>query len=181
MIVRNYPEPQSFYRSDTVTWTRVLQEYPSPDWTLTYLFSRATDTQVIVAAADGSGGHVVTLSQAETAAFAAGQYRWQAYVEQGAERRTVAASSIQVINSLDTAQDTRTHNETVLEALQAVMENKASQDQLKISIAGKTLDRFTLDDIIKATAYYEGKVRADQQAAANQQGGQKDGQMIGLF
>ena len=45
--------------------------------------------------------------------------------------------------------DNRSHAKKVLDAIQAVLENRASQDQMSYSIAGRSLSRMTIDDLMR--------------------------------
>ena len=78
-------EPSSIKAGMTVKWKRTLSDYPATLWTLTYVLFKAGTQIKFNASADGTD-HSVTLAKATTAAYTAGNYTWQAYVDDGSER-----------------------------------------------------------------------------------------------
>ena len=53
-----------------------------------------------------------------------------------------------VVNFANTNADVRSHAKKVLDAIEAVLENRASQDQMSYSIAGRSLSRMSIDDLM---------------------------------
>lgn len=74
-------EPSSFVAGDTVKWTRSLSDYSAADgWSLSYAI-RGVAAVDIDATVDTDGiGFAVTLTAAESAKLAAGQYQLVGYV-----------------------------------------------------------------------------------------------------
>lgn len=178
----NTDVPNAFWQGDTVSWTKDIDQYRSTDgWTLTYLFSRSTDNKTVTAVGQADGTYLVTILPAESALWLPGQYRWQGYVEQAPERYTIGAGSLQCIESLDAAIETRTHAEKVVDALEAVLEGKASSDQLKVSIGGKALDRMSWEELTSALRYYKSELVKEQANDASRSGGLYPNLMLGRF
>lgn len=88
-------EPAAITAGDSFTWQKTLADYPAGTWTLKYRFINAAGKIDITAAASGSD-HAVTVAAATTAAYASGDYTWQAYVTSGAVRHTVASGRVTV-------------------------------------------------------------------------------------
>lgn len=89
-------EPTAVTAGDTVTWTRSLGDYPAnASWVLNYRLINALGKIDIVATASGAD-HLVTVTAANSAAWQAGTYTWQAFVTKAAERYTVGSGSIVV-------------------------------------------------------------------------------------
>ena len=63
-------EPEEFFLGDTVTWTKVLSDYPASVWTLKYNCvsnDAGAGNETTTAVADGDT-HVITMAKAATAA-----------------------------------------------------------------------------------------------------------------
>lgn len=161
-------EPAQLRAGDTWKWTRSLVDYPATAWTLKYRFKSAAGGFEIIAAPSGSDYSIVA-SATTTAAFAAGRYEWAAWVEQGDEKYTIAGGLIEVLPNLragtaTAAQDTRSHARKTLDAIQAVLENRATLDQMSYTIANRTLQRMPIGDLLKFKIHYEAAVRAEEAA-----------------
>jgi hypothetical protein len=87
----SYREPQELTAGDTVTWYRVVSDYPASDgWTLFYVL-RGTQTIKLTAATWQTANYVVTVPAATTADWKPGLYSIEAYVTNVAgERHSVA-------------------------------------------------------------------------------------------
>jgi hypothetical protein len=86
-------EPTTIAAGDTVTWRRDLPDYPASEWTLKYRLINPSGPIDITADADGAA-HAVSVSAATTAAWAAGTYLWQSFVEAGAARHTIGTGTM---------------------------------------------------------------------------------------
>ena len=64
----------------------------------------------------------------------------------------------------DAALDDRTHAKKVLEAIEAVLENRAGKDQEEYSIAGRSLKRTPLDELYALRSKYRAEVFAERLA-----------------
>lgn len=87
-------EPAFARTGDTLAWRRSLADYPAQDWVLKYRLINAAGKIDLTATADGSD-HLISVAAATSAAWAAGEYEWQSYVEGGtAERYTVGTGRL---------------------------------------------------------------------------------------
>lgn len=152
-------EPLSETAGNTWRWTREFEDYPASTWTLTYYFRNASDNFDIVATASGDT-HSVTVAKATTAAYAAGVYHWRAFVDDGTSRFEVDSGTLTVNPdpTVASALDMRAHAEKVLDAIEAVIENRASKDQESYSIEGRSLSRTPIADLIKLRNKYRAEV-----------------------
>jgi len=67
-------EPTRIRAGDTITWRKTLSEFPaSLGWVLYYRLINTVAKQDITAAADGDA-HLVTVTKAASAGYAAGQH-----------------------------------------------------------------------------------------------------------
>ncbi len=158
-------EPTTFRLGDTVKWTKSLSDYlPADSWVLTYSFANASDQHDIVASDNGDGSHLVTISAAVSATFSAGKYHYQGYVEKGGERFTVTEGRIEARAVLTSAVDARIHAETVLDALESLIEGKASSDAQSISVGGKTMTTMSPEELYRWRNFYRREVEDARRA-----------------
>ena len=152
-------EPVSFIAGDTVKWTLSLSDYlPADGWVLSYAFVMSGDQQTVSATDNGDGSHLVTITAAESVDYKVGIYRWQAYVTKGAERYKVREGRVEVKPNFATQSsgyDGRSHVKKVLEALQSMIEGKATKDQMSYTIANRSIERMPVEDLIKWKNHYE--------------------------
>jgi hypothetical protein len=158
-------EPLEITAGDYIQWKRVLSDYPAGTWTLSYALINATD-KITITAANSGGDHLVTLAAATSADYTPGEYKWQAYVTSGSQRITVASGTITIKPDFSSASalDNRTHVKKTLDAIEAVIEGRASQDQQEYSIANRSLKRTPLADLLMLRDKYRGYYLSEQNA-----------------
>lgn len=89
-------EPTSLQAGDSITWQRLLPDYPASNgWELSYRLINAQARIDVVATADGDA-HLVTIPAATTAAYAAGEYTLVAQVKRGTDRYTIGQQPITI-------------------------------------------------------------------------------------
>lgn len=171
-------EPTELRAGDTWKWNRadMASAYPSPTWTLTYRFKNQNGGFEIVATADGAGGFSVSVPKATTGAIAAGDYAWQGEVDNGTERYTLErGGNLKVVadffsGSAATAMDQRSHARKVLQAIEAVIEGRASKDQEEYTIGGRSLKRTPIPELLQLRQTYRSEVAGEEAAAALENG-----------
>jgi hypothetical protein len=162
-------EPDYIVAGDSPQWTRTFPDYPSTTWTLSYVLINATNKYTFNATSSGND-YLVTLSGTTTAAWATGNYQWQAYVTSGSSRYTVASGLLEVKPNFATSSnvDIRTHAKKVLDAIEAVIEGRASKDQQEYTIGNRSLKLMPIADLIKFRdkyrSMYLSEVNADKVA-----------------
>jgi hypothetical protein len=110
------------------------------------------------ATADGSG-YTVTVLAATTAGWAAKDYAWSAYVTKAAERYTVDSGVVTVLPDPGQATgiDRRSHARKVLDAIEAVLEGRASKDQVQYRSTAAMLTRTPMGDLLMLRSKYRRK------------------------
>lgn len=153
--------PREITAGNSISWEFALSDYPASSWTLTYSLLNAND-QITITGTSSGDSHLVELPAATTAAYNPGVYKWQAYVTNGSERYPVGTGTIEILANFATATelglDTRTHARKVLDSLEALIEGKASKDQLSYSIAGRSISRLSPGELIEWRDYYKREV-----------------------
>jgi hypothetical protein len=85
--------------------------------------------------------------------------------------RTVERGTL-IVDADPTTQDTRSHAERTLDAIEALIEGRATTDVASYSIAGRSLSRMTPDELVKWRSVYRAEVAA-QRNAGKPNGGRK--------
>ena len=169
-------EPLQIAAGVTWAWRRdnLVGDYPaSAGWSLKYLLRNATQHYDIDATADGDS-FAVSVAASTTSGYAAGRYAWSAVVTKGAEKHEVGRGTLVVLPDLTvaTALDTRSHARKVLDAIAAVIENRATKDQMRYQIEGRELQRCPLEDLTRFRIFYAAEVAREEQTekSLNKQG-----------
>jgi hypothetical protein len=167
---------------DTLNYPALVPDYPaSAGWALKLrLVPRGTTpgsgvATTITAVADGDG-YRVQVSAAVTATWAAGPYTWSSWVEKAGERYTQQSGQITVLPdpaAMAAGTDTRTHAAKVLDAVESVLEGRASQSHLELEIAGRKLKFIPMAELLAVRDRYRWEVRNQQAAATGQPGAGK--------
>lgn len=161
-------EPDVFTAGDTVKWTKSFSDYlPADSWVLTYALVIASTRIILTATDNGDGSHLITVSAADSAGYAAGIYHWQAYATKGTERYQVGKGRLEIkpdFASQSTGYDNTSHVKNVLDALEATILGKASKDQMSYTINGTTVARMTPEEIIKWQNHYKILYKQELQA-----------------
>jgi hypothetical protein len=158
-------EPEKLRAGDTVQWRRELPDYPATDWTLRYHLRNAAGSVDITASAYATTAHEVLEAAAITADWTAGTYRWAAVVDDGSGvKHTVATGTLEVLANLQAAGalDDRSTAEKGLAAINAVIEGRASRDQMAYQIAGRRLDRTPIADLLRLKSHLAAEVARER-------------------
>ena len=161
-------EPAVIYAGDTVTWSKSLPEYsPVDGWVLKYRLINAAGRIDITAAASGSD-HLVSVAATTSAAYAAGAYTWQAYVEKSGERVTIGTGSVVVKPDLAAATagvETRSTAKQTLDALDAALIAHGSRAWTQeYEIAGRRMKFITPGDFLAMRSRLQAEVAREQAA-----------------
>lgn len=165
-------EPQSFTAGDTVKWTKSLPDYPaSQGWTLTYYAIEKNHKFSVVATASGND-FAITIPATTSDDFVVGHYFWEAQVTKAGERFTIERGTFDVLTNIAAQNnwDGRSHARKTLDAIEAVIEGRASTDQQEYSIGNRSLKRTPIADLIVLADKYRAMVNAEENAEAIAQG-----------
>lgn len=160
-------EPSSLVAGDTWTWRRSLEDYSAADgWSLVYVFANATQRFTFTAAADGAD-HVVTVAASDSDDKIPGRYSWVAFAKKAGERHTVGFGECTITPNLEGARpyDSRTHARKVLDAIEALLEGKAGSDVEEYEIAGRSLKKIPVAELLTWRDSYRAEVASEERAA----------------
>ena len=117
-------EPSSVRSGDTWAWTKTLDDYPAPTWTLTYTLVNLSSKITLTSTASGTD-HAISVDKATTAAYSAGRYTWISHVDDGTSRYTVETGVIEVEPDLAvagvTAYDARSNWVKLFDAMESAL------------------------------------------------------------
>jgi hypothetical protein len=131
---------ETIIAGDTLDFTVEVVDFPASDgWTLKYRltprFTTPTQTPIDLTATTNADGerYDIQVAPATTVGWKAGFYTWARWVEKAGARQTLNESGQLEVKADPalTAQgyDSRSHPRKVLEAIEAVIESRASQTQ----------------------------------------------------
>ena len=154
----NYPtqEPDTLVVGDRWVWRRddLVSDYPLDEYALEYRFtedSTGNTNAFTIAATEAESTYLIEIASAVTASLTAGDYQWAAFIIRSSDNQRVVIDQgrTEILPNLqNTTADLRSHAKKVLDAIEAVLENRASQDQMSYSIAGRSLSRMSIDDLM---------------------------------
>lgn len=159
-------EPLNAYKGDSLSWRRAdLTDYPASAWTLTYYFNGAAGAFNIVATADGDD-FVVEVDAATSLTWEVGFYGWQARVDDGADaKHTVDTGRFELLTGFAglAATDQRSHNRFMVDALEAMLQGKATRDQQSYKLPdGRELSRLDLKEVADLLDVYTNRLRTEE-------------------
>lgn len=143
--------PSKFIAGDTVEWTdSAFDGKTSANYTLTYAIVGVSKLTVNgVGLADG---WTVTLSATQTAALAAGDYSWHAYLTSGSTRFTVGTGMLTVgqnITSESAGFDGRTQIQKDIAAVEAEIRARANGGAtIEYSIGNRSLKKESISALL---------------------------------
>jgi hypothetical protein len=148
---------------------------------------KGSSAATVLTAVESNNIYTFTLTATQTAALSVGDYEWTEYIEYGSgetiERYTLDSGTAVVRIFLGTAGtvDSRTSYKVALDAIEAVLLGRASKDQESFSIAGRSLSRTPIPDLMSLQKYYAAKVRAEEESKAREQGYKVSGKILVEF
>lgn len=174
-------EPTTFRAGDSAAWTTSLPAYPSADgWALKYRLLWQTGAAVDISATASGTDYSVSLTAANTAAWAAGSATLVSRMERGSgaslERITLGQLAVTILPDLAVAAtyDNRSQAVKALAAARAALAAYMDKGQAHVAeydIAGRRMKFRSTTEITDLIHYYEREVAREQAATAILQGG----------
>lgn len=120
--------------------------------------------EIQITATDGGTYFLLQVDSTITATYNSGFYHWQSEIIRISDenRIVVDRGTVNVIADLDlNSSDPRTHSEIMLNKIQGLLEGKADSDVASYSIAGRSLNKLSFQELIDAEKYFADKVRQE--------------------
>tara|TARA_R110002020_G_scaffold98979_6_gene235246 strand:- start:2806 stop:3381 length:576 start_codon:yes stop_codon:yes gene_type:complete len=157
----NYPtkEPKSVVVGTLFNWKRpdITDAYGTTDYNLEYRFSLQSETVTAITINAGKidSAFVVQESQSVTSNYKDGFYFWQAVIVRISDSEEVLVDSGYMEFTPDASvSDTRSHNYITLKNIRATIQGTATKDQSSYSVAGRSLSRRSIDELLKLEETY---------------------------
>ena len=148
---------------DFLAWKRtdLGTDYPPASYGLTYSARlNGGGTAITLTASESGTEYIIEENSTATVNFPVGIYQWSAYITKTADsnRIEIGNGTWEVVeNKAVSTADPEPYEKKVLDAIQAVIQGRASQDQMSYSIAGRSLSRMDPDDLHTWEAVYKAK------------------------
>ena len=156
---------------DRAAWKRtdLGSDYAPASYSLTYKarLESSGSTVISITASESGDDYIIEVGASTTAAYTAGVYHWQAYITRSSdsERITIDSGTFEVLaNRSSATTDPRTHAKKVLEAIEAVIEGRASKDQAAYSIGNRSLSRTPITELLILRDRYRAEVIREERA-----------------
>lgn len=161
--------PNSLNAGDQWEWTVTNGDYPASDgWVMTYTLINS-DGRISITSTASDDSHVVDFDASDVSA---GSYEYQQYFTLSGERKTADRGFVEVKPDFASAAnyDGRSHVKKVLDAIRANLEGVASKSQQSYSIEGRSLSRYSLEELSNLEQRYERRWQSELNDLAVAQG-----------
>ena len=157
-------EPSKLVLGDYWAWRRddLANDYPVGTFALTYEFHEDSggggNKKFTITATEADSTYYIEVGSSTTASYETGDYIWEAYITRSAdsERIMVDSGRTEITTNLaNTNADLRSHAKKVLDAIENVLEGRATIDQASMSIAGRSLSRTPIPDLMELRDRYK--------------------------
>lgn len=161
-----YGEPIELLAGDTYKFLKTLSDYSIADgWALKYRMVVGATTLAKTASDNGDGNWLVTIDKADLAGILADTTaRLYGWVEKAGERWSVYDDYVRVKPNLETANATqlKTHEVRTLEAIEAVIEERATADLEQYTLNGRSVTKVPIEQLLKWRGTYRAIVWRQQ-------------------
>ena len=155
----NYPsqEPNELVVGDYWAWRRddLASDYPPDSYALTYEFHEDSggggNHKFTITATEADNTYYIEVPTTTTDDYIAGDFIWSAYITRSSDSARIQIDTGRTkitANLADTNVDLRSHAKKVLDAIEAVIEGRATIDQSSFSLGGRSLSRMSVDELM---------------------------------
>ncbi len=160
-------EPTEIIAGDTLKFRRedLSADYPASAWTLTY--NLRGPSQINLTANADDDYFEVSVTAAGTADYKPGKYWWAAFVTKSPERYQVDSGTLEIKQDFASKVegfDGRTHVKRTLDAVEAVIEGRATRAQMALTMGGKAVSMWSPEQLLAFRARYRGYYQAELDA-----------------
>ncbi len=162
-------EPTRIVAGDLIIWRRddLATEYPTADYSVSYSFQSANNPSVAannfsISGSEDSNGYYFELAGSTTLALTnLGEYRWQVYVTRTSDsaRVSVGTGRTEIVTDFASENDDpRKHAEIMVQKIESILEGRADADVSNYAIAGRSLTKIAIPDLLQWRDYYRAEV-----------------------
>jgi len=150
--------PALLIAGDSLRLAISAADHPSADgWTVSLVMqAMAGGLPVTVAASEAGGEWIIAVASATSAAFAPGPFAYLIAAVKDGERSTIAAGQVTVLpDPAKNLQDQRSPARRALDAITAVLESRASSEDLEFTFEdGRALKKVPHADLLALRQHY---------------------------
>lgn len=174
-------EPTRLAAGDRWRWTRQdLNDYPASTWTLKYHLRRKGEPLITITASADGDDFEVDEAAADTANWSAGDYFWQAEVDDGTSRHIVDEGWLTIDHDPETAvnEDPRSVARQMVDLYESFFTGTISVtglDKASSSIAGRSFARRSLEELRRDYQFWRGELKKERRREAARKGKPHDG------
>lgn len=162
--------PARIIAGDSLTLAIPAAEYPAAEsWAVSLVLQPiAGGTPVTVSGTDGTQEWELALASAASADLIAGAHRYLISATKSGERSTIAFGEVQVLpNPALTATDQRSAARRALDALDAVLEQRAGSADMKFVFEdGRTIEKMPHGELLRLRGHYARIVEREKRGRA---------------
>jgi len=127
--------------------------------------------------------YLFTVSSSVSEDYDVGHYHYQLEIERDSdnERIVVDRGEIDFVTDFDDNVDPRHHAEIMLDKIESILEGKADSDVSSYSINGRSLSKFSPDELVQWRDYYKREVAAIKRKEAIKHGRKSKATILGRF
>lgn len=158
-------EPREVVVGDFIQWKRsdIAVDYPPATHSAEYVarISGGGTSEIKFAGTEGADYYLFTVDSVTSAEFLPGKYHWQLEITQtsSGNRIVVDIGDFDAIPDMDVNQaDPRIHAEIMIDKIESILEGKADSDVSSYSIAGRSLNKLSFDELMTARDRYKGEL-----------------------
>ena len=166
---------------DYTAWKRtdLNSDYSTSLYTLTYQarLENSGSTNISLTATESNNEYLIEVTSTASASYTVGIYHWDAFITRDSDSARIRVDSGQwevIANLASATTDPRSQNKKILDAIVAIIEGRASQDQMSYSIAGRSLSRMSIDDLLQFEGVYKARWLREQRELRNKEVGGND-------
>jgi hypothetical protein len=163
-------EPQEIVVGDFIQWKRsdIVADYPTDTYTATYVarISGGGSNEITITGTPQTTHYLFTVLNADSEDFVPGHYFYQLEItREDGERVVIDRGHFNAIPDLDVNQaDPRSHAEIMLGKIESLLSGKADSDVASYSIAGRSLNKMTFEELVNARDFYRREVKQEMNA-----------------
>lgn len=145
--------------------TACLPVYPAPEWSVDLILRGPG--QIDINSVSQADYHELRAGAGVTKDWKPGRYHYEIRVSNGDDVITVETGEVMIAPDLAAqveGYDGRDHARRVLDAVEAVIENRATIDQQQYQINNRSLTRTPMSDLLKLRAKYRAELAGQKRA-----------------
>lgn len=162
-------EPIEIVAGGYYLWKRtdLGTDYPNTAYTLTYKARIAGGgfPNISLTATASGDNYLVTITSAASAEFVVGDYKWQSFITRNSDSAKVllGEGEWKVVSDVGASTaDFRTHAAIMVAKIESLLIGKADADVANYSIAGRSLTKLTMAELIEARDMFKAEVVKEQ-------------------